>query len=466
MRQSRDAPRRRRSSRGCRCARSSAYLCSRYEGERGDDGRTLLLGSHLDSVRDAGRYDGPLGVLVGLACAHRLHRAGERMPVALELVGFSDEEGLRFGTTYLASSAFAGRFDPELLELRDDEGITLADAVRAFGGNPVALASSGRSPRDLIGYCEVHIEQGPVLERRGLPVGVVSAIVGQSRIAVELRGEAGHAGTVPMEARRDALCAAAELVLAVERIAKAHAGMVGTVGRLTPHPGAGNVIPASVALSIEVRHQDDAVRRRACDELRSAAEEIGARRGVEVGWTMTQESAAVPTDPRLTELLAGAVAAAAGIETLRLPSGAGHDAAEIGRSRRSRCCSSGAPAASATTRPSRSRRPTWRSRSTCSSGSFARWRRRSSRPCGRWSPPTTSRARSPPPRWPRRSPLGYGAPVWRRMNCRSPTGATARSTRCWYRSEDRCRPRACPTRSAAPCARDGRCSQMAKRPCR
>jgi allantoate deiminase len=302
-------------------------LIGRYDGSR-DGGQTLLLGSHLDTVRDAGRYDGPLGVLVALACVHRLHRAGERLAFALELVGFSDEEGLRFGTTYLASSVFAGRFDPALLALEDEQGVTLANAVRAFGGDPHALAGSGRAPEELIGYCEVHIEQGPVLERRGLPVGVVSAIAGQSRIAVELRGEAGHAGTVPMEGRRDALCAAAELVLAVERTAREHAGMVGTVGRLTPHPGAGNVIPSSVTLSIDVRHQEDAVRRRGCDQLRSVAQEIGARRGVDVRWTTTQESAAVPTDPRLSELLSRAVAGA-GIEVAQLPSGAGHDAAEV-----------------------------------------------------------------------------------------------------------------------------------------
>lgn len=301
-------------------------LIGRYEGS--SDGRTLLLGSHLDTVRDAGRYDGPLGVLVALACTQRLARAGERLPFALELVGFSDEEGLRFGTTYFGSSVFAGRFDPALLELADEEGVTLAEAVRRFGGDPSALGSGGRSPADLIGYGEVHIEQGPVLEQRGLPVGVVSAIAGQSRIAVTLCGEAGHAGTVPMSGRRDALCAAAELVLAVERIARDHPGMVGTVGRLTPHPGAGNVIPASVAMSIDARHQDDAVRARACEQMRAAAQEIAARRQVSIDWTVTQESAAVPTDPHLSELLARAVADT-GVDVVSLPSGAGHDGAEI-----------------------------------------------------------------------------------------------------------------------------------------
>jgi allantoate deiminase len=300
-------------------------LIGRYEGTGAG---TLLLGSHLDTVRDAGRYDGPLGVLAAVACVRRLHERGERLPFAVEVVGFADEEGLRFGTTYLGSSVFAGSFEPRLLELRDAAGTSLADAVRAFGGDPAALAGGARSAGDLLGYCEVHIEQGPVLERHGHPVGVVSAIAGQSRIAVALDGEAGHAGTVPMEGRRDALCAAAELVLAVERAARAEPGMVGTVGRLDARPGAGNVIPGACELSIDLRHQDDAVREAACARLADRARRIGEERGVAVRWEVRQESGAVPADPELTDLLAGAVEAA-GVPVERLPSGAGHDAAAI-----------------------------------------------------------------------------------------------------------------------------------------
>lgn len=300
-------------------------LIGRYEGE--GDG-TLLLGSHLDTVRDAGRYDGPLGVLVALACVHRLHAREERLPYAVEIVGFADEEGMRYGTTYLGSAVFCGRFDPRLLALADEAGVSLADAVRSFGGDPDALTEAGRDRADLIGYCEVHIEQGPVLERRGLPVGVVSAIAGQSRIAVHLEGEAGHAGTVPMEGRRDALCAAAELVLAVEAEARSHPGMVGTVGRLTPHPGAGNVVPGAAELSIDLRHQEDPVRERAVRALEARAREIGEARGVQVDWELRQEGPAVPTDPVLTALLEEAVRAE-GVEVVRLPSGAGHDAAEV-----------------------------------------------------------------------------------------------------------------------------------------
>lgn len=303
-------------------------LVGRYEG-REEGGGTLVLGSHLDTVRDAGRYDGPLGVMVGLACVERLQGRNERLPYAVEVVGFADEEGQRFGTTFLGSSVFAGSFDPGLLDLEDAEGVTLADAVRSFGGDPDALAEAGRRGGDgLLGYCEVHIEQGPVLDRMGLPVGVVTGIRGQSRASVGFVGEAGHAGTVPMEGRRDALCAAAEFVLAVEEAARSEPGMVATVGNISVHPGAGNVIPGEVSLSLDLRHGDDRVRGRAVEGLRETAKRIAAGRGGESRWQARQESGAVPTDPGLTALLARAVAEL-GYRVERLPSGAGHDAAEV-----------------------------------------------------------------------------------------------------------------------------------------
>ena len=302
-------------------------LIGRYEG-RGEGGGTLVLGSHLDTVRDAGRYDGPLGVMVGLACVERLRDRDERLPYAVEVVGFADEEGLRFGTTFLGSSVFAGSFDPGLLDLEDSGGTTLAEAVRSFGGDPDALAGTGREGEDILGYCEVHIEQGPVLERLDLPVGVVTGIQGQSRDSVRFAGAAGHAGTVPMEGRRDALCAAAEFVLAVEQTARSEPGMVATVGRVAVHPGAGNVIPGEASLSLDLRHGDDGVRERAVEDLRGKAESIASRRGVESRWQPRQESGAVPMDPGLTSLLARAVEDLGyGVE--RLPSGAGHDAVEV-----------------------------------------------------------------------------------------------------------------------------------------
>jgi allantoate deiminase len=291
--------------------------------------RTLILGSHLDTVRDAGKYDGSLGVLVALAVVERLRDRDERLPFAVEVVAFADEEGLRFGTTYLGSSVYAGAFDRKLLSLEDGDGVPLGEAVRAFGGDPEALAENGRDGEELVGYCEVHIEQGPVLERLGLPVGIVEGISSQTRAAVGFVGEAGHAGTVPMEGRRDALCAAAEFVLAVDAAAHEEPGAVATVGEILALPGAGNVIPGRANLSLDVRHADDATRKRLRDRLRGRAREIAASRGCEHLWRVRQESPAVPTDPGLTALLHRAAEGAGVTPVHRLPSGAGHDAAQV-----------------------------------------------------------------------------------------------------------------------------------------
>ncbi len=298
-------------------------LIGRYTGARPAAG-TLLLGSHLDSVRDAGRYDGPLGILAALACVERLHAAGRRLPFAVEVAAFADEEGVRFGTAYLGSAALAGRFDPAWLDLRDEGGVTLAEAIRADGGDPAAIPAD-RHPGGLLGYCEAHIEQGPVLEARGLPLGIVSAIAGQGRYALSFRGEAGHAGTVPMALRRDALCAAAEFVLAAEHLARERPGLVATVGQIAAEPGASNVIPGRATLSLDVRHHDDSAREAATGDLRAAAARIAAARGVALDWQVAQEHPATPCDPALTARLARAIEAA-GYPVLALPSGAGHDA--------------------------------------------------------------------------------------------------------------------------------------------
>ncbi|MGH2968569.1 MAG: hydantoinase/carbamoylase family amidase, partial [Solirubrobacteraceae bacterium] len=219
----------------------------------GSGPHTLLMGSHLDTVRRAGRYDGMLGVLVAVACVQRLRDAGRTLPFALELLGFADEEGVRYGTAYLGSGVVAGRFDPDNLERRDADGVRMADAIAAFGGDAGGLAEAGRGADDLIGYCEVHIEQGPVLEAAGLPVGVVTAIAGQTRARVTFDGTAGHAGTVPMAMRHDALCAAAEWILAAEQSALDEDGLVATVGAAEVEPGAGNVIPGRAALTLDLR---------------------------------------------------------------------------------------------------------------------------------------------------------------------------------------------------------------------
>jgi len=303
---------------------NAGNLVGRYEASS-EGAKTLLLGSHLDTVRDAGKYDGPLGVLTALACVQRLHDRQERLPFAIEIFAFADEEGLRFHSSYLGSKVVAGTFDPATLRLADSEGVTLAEAMRAFGGNPDVLQAAKRDGSDLLGYCEVHIEQGPVLEALNLPVGVVSSIAGQSRISVHFSGEAGHAGTVPMSLRRDALCAAAEFVLAVETLGRSLPGLVATVGQITVQPGASNVIPGMVTLSLDVRHQDDAVREQACRQLQEQASSIGAARRISASWQPLQPNRTVPCSPRLTQLLAQAIEATK-YPVYSLPSGAGHDA--------------------------------------------------------------------------------------------------------------------------------------------
>ncbi len=295
-------------------------------GRVGDaERRTLLIGSHLDTVRDAGRYDGMLGVLVAIGCLERLRDEGRSLPYAVEVLAFADEEGIRFGTGYLGSSVVTGRFDSAALERRDADGVSLAEAVRAFGGDPEGLASARREPADLIGYYEVHIEQGPVLEADGVPLGVVTAIAGQNGGRVVFTGDAGHAGTVPMALRRDALGAAAEFVTAVEAVARHEDGVVATVGELEVVPGARNVIPGRVVLSLDVRHAVDSVRESVVTRLRDRARTIADARHVGLEWQVGPGTASVECATELTELVADAVVDA-GHPVVRLASGAGHDA--------------------------------------------------------------------------------------------------------------------------------------------
>jgi allantoate deiminase len=291
----------------------------------GSGERTLVLGSHLDTVVDAGRYDGPLGVLVAIACVERLRDEGREPPFALEIVAFADEEGVRYGTAYLGSATFAGTLDHALLQRTDANGISMAEAIEAIGGDPTALEAARRDPAELLGYTEVHIEQGPVLEDEGVPVGVVTAIAGQTRARATFAGSPGHAGTVPMGRRHDALPAAAEWILAVEELARATDGLVATVGDARIDPGAANVIPGQVILALDVRHADDAVRAAAAGELRARADAIARTRDLRFAWTPMQDNPAVACSPALTDALAEAVGAA-GHRVVRLPSGAGHDA--------------------------------------------------------------------------------------------------------------------------------------------
>ena len=298
-------------------------VIGRYEGER-PGLPCLMLGSHLDTVRNAGRYDGMLGVVSGIECVAALSAAGRRLPFAIEVIGFADEEGARFGATLLGSRAIAGSFDPAALEAKDAAGITMREAMRSFGLDPAAIGKAARRREEVLAYAELHIEQGPVLEAEDLPVGVVTAINGFTRAQVTVRGTAGHAGTVPMNLRRDALAAAAECVLAVERIGASMPDLVATVGRIEALPGAINVIPGEVRFTLDIRAPDDAVRLRAVDEVLAAIEGICARRGLAVDTKRLQDNPVAACAPWLMAQLDAAVAAE-GVAVRRLPSGAGHD---------------------------------------------------------------------------------------------------------------------------------------------
>ena len=297
-------------------------LHGRFEGT---GSATLLLGSHLDSVRNAGKYDGPLGVIVAIAAVQRLHDAGKRLPFAVEVLAFADEEGLRFGSTYLGSRAVAGTFDSPDLERVDSGGTKMREAVRGFGGDPDRIDDDRWQGGPLLGYLEVHIEQGPVLEARELPIGVVSAISGQNRYTLEFEGEAGHAGTVPMGSRRDALVAAAVFIQAVEGYAQSHDGLVATVGQLSVRPGAVNVVPGEVTLSLDVRHADDAERLLASRHLTDIAWQIAKHRNIALAIRQDSENPTVPCAPSLVSTLSQAMGDL-GHPILQLASGAGHDA--------------------------------------------------------------------------------------------------------------------------------------------
>jgi N-carbamoyl-L-amino-acid hydrolase len=288
--------------------------------------RTLITASHYDTVVNAGKYDGRLGIVTPLVVIEHLHHTGQRLPYSLELIAFSEEEGVRFAAPYIGSSAVAGRFDMKLLERRDANGVALGDALRQAGFLPEAIPRLARPPQDLLGYIEVHIEQGPVLLQAGLPVGIVTSIAGAVRHLLTVRGVAGHAGTVPMALRRDAAAAAAEIVLAVEKRCRATSTLVGTVGRLAVPEGAINVIPGACELTLDIRAGDDATRDAAGADIFAEIEAIAERRGVTIEAQEIIDNAAVACAPRIQQLLAEAVARA-GVRPLHLPSGAGHDAA-------------------------------------------------------------------------------------------------------------------------------------------
>jgi hydantoinase/carbamoylase family amidase len=285
----------------------------------------LIVASHYDTVRNAGKYDGRLGVLTALVVAEHLNRVGRKLPFHIDVIAFSEEEGVRFSSSFLGSRAVAGRFDTKLLERRDADGTTLAAAMREADLDPAKIPALGRRREELMGYLEVHIEQGPVLLEEGLPVGIVSAIAGSVRSMVAITGSAGHAGTVPMARRHDAAAAAAELVLYVEKRCAQTPTLVGTVGQLAVPNGAINIIPGRCELTLDVRAGDDATRDAAVSDITAEMGRIAARRGVRIESREVQRTAAVRCSPRLQSVLADAVARA-GVTPRHLPSGAGHDA--------------------------------------------------------------------------------------------------------------------------------------------
>lgn len=285
----------------------------------------LVLGSHIDSVVDAGRYDGPLGVVAGLVVAEEIRARGLALPFALEVVAFGDEENVRFPTSLSTSKAWAGQYKMDWLEGRDAAGTTLREALVAFGGDPDGIPALARSRAEIAGYLEVHIEQGPALEAAAQPVGVVSGIVGLTRARCTVTGEANHAGTVPMGMRRDALAAVAEMTLAVERLGEGVPGAVATVGSLTVVPGAVNVIPGRVDFSLDLRAPEDADRHGLFAAIQAECRTIAQRRTVGFTSETYMDNPAVALDPGFQAALDRA-ARRLGHAPLRLPSGATHDA--------------------------------------------------------------------------------------------------------------------------------------------
>jgi len=299
-------------------------VCGRYEGEQSGL-PCLMLGSHYDTVRDAGRWDGPLGLITAISCVADLNRRGRRLPFAVEVTGFADEEGVRFGSTLLGSRAVAGTFVESVLSARDRTGVSMREAFVQFGLYPDEIGSAARARSELLAYVELHIEQGPVLETENLPVGVVTAIAGATRLAVSLVGMAGHAGTVPMALRRDALAGASECIVAIEEFCKTdQAGLVGTVGYVNATPGATNVIPGQVSFTIDIRAPTDAHRKLAVADIVRRIEAIAHRRGLALQIDITHESRTVPCASWLKAQIADAVQVE-GYRVFELPSGAGHD---------------------------------------------------------------------------------------------------------------------------------------------
>lgn len=301
-------------------------LCGRLESKRPDAPR-YLIGSHLDTVPNGGKYDGMLGVLAPISLIQAMTDQSIELPFHLDIVGFGDEEGTRFRSTLLGSRALTGKWPAEWRHVQDSDGVSLPDALKAFGLDFDEVKKAAIDHQDLLGYLELHIEQGPVLEDEGLPVGVVSAIAGAKRFDLSVKGMAGHAGTVPMPLRQDALCAVSEMILVVERVAQEH-GIVATVGQINNRPNGVNVISGNTQFSLDIRSEFDEKRDAGLEQIMTEIHAIAARRNVTLEMMQTHSATAVHCDPTLQGVLRNAIEHA-GHRVLTLPSGAGHDAMAI-----------------------------------------------------------------------------------------------------------------------------------------
>jgi N-carbamoyl-L-amino-acid hydrolase len=292
--------------------------------------KTLMTGSHYDTVCNGGKYDGREGILLPIAIVKYLHERGEKLPFHFEIIGFAEEEGVRFKSTFLGSNAIIGQFDLALLDKCDADGVTMREALTAAGHDVTTIPAIARNPADILGFVEVHIEQGPVLLGRDLPVGIVTSIAGSCRYLVELTGVASHAGTTPMTMRKDAGAAAAEIILYVEERCARAPTLVGTVGQLQVPNGSVNVIPGLCKFSMDIRAADDVTRDAAVADILQRIQEICQRRNIEFSFNKVIAAAAAPCASWLMQQLAAATARA-GVPVLELPSGAGHDAMAIAK---------------------------------------------------------------------------------------------------------------------------------------
>jgi allantoate deiminase len=291
--------------------------------------KTFVIGSHYDSVVNAGKFDGALGIIIGIELIQHLTKSQEHLPFNIELIAFSDEEGVRFHTTYLGSKVVAGSFDNNLLKTKDKLFLTLEEVINSMGGDSSKLFEDSISDEEWAGYFEIHIEQGPVLYDKNIPVGIVTGIAGQKRIEIIFNGIPGHAGTVPMDMRADALCAASEFILAVENFARANkSNIVATIGKLDVSNAASNVIPGKVVCSLDIRSSHESLLTLAYHEMNKTCKEICKKRGIIYEWNLVQESNPVTCNEQLNSLLKKSISES-GYEVVHLVSGAGHDAVPI-----------------------------------------------------------------------------------------------------------------------------------------